>query len=144
MAQVACGWKEKDEKNTHGSCLNWNKSSSIIGPFVGLTESLSHRRYIAVESSLISAPQAWGPWSAQRGAVLCGAAMIPAPVVSSSYCRSCWISAKAGTPVSCQSASRDLWICSGDDESRQFTLPSMSLNQPPPPFIFLFVICFYL
>lgn len=35
-----------------------------------------------VESSLISAPQAWGPWRAQRGAVLCGAAMIPAPVVS--------------------------------------------------------------
>lgn len=49
----------------------------------------------------------------------------------------CWISAKAGTPESYQSTSRALWICYGDDESRQYTLPSIHFIELFPPFTFL-------
>lgn len=142
MAQVACGWKKKDEKNTHGSCLNWNKSSSIIGLFVGLTESLSRRRYIAVESSRV-----WFQHHRRedREELREGRCCAELPWFLRLSCRSCWISAKAGTPVSYQSTSRELWICSGDDESRQYTFPSMYIidHISFPPFMY-FLFYYYL
>lgn len=112
VAKVACGWKKQDEKQTHGSCLNWNKSSSIIGVFVELRVSLSHCRYIAVGSRLISAPRAWGQRRAQRGAARCGASMIPAHVASR--------------------RSLVLDLCKGWNQSTEDTLEMMNQDNTPP------------
>lgn len=38
-------------ENTHGSCLNWNKSSSILVVFIGFHSELSHCHYIVIIAS---------------------------------------------------------------------------------------------